>query len=234
MRLFYHSPIKLLLKFYSFVAQDNLSPNEAEFIYFCKKIILRLISYLYFKISGWKVQGEIPSDIKKAVIIAAPHTSSLDFIIGRLGFYLLGVRKVKFLIKKEMFYFPLGTIIRAMGAMPVDRERKGNLAAEQVIKMFAKNESFFLLVTPEGTRKYTTHWKKGFYFIALKAKVPIVVGFLDYNKKECGFDHILYPSGDFEKDFKTITEFYKTKTARHPKNFNLSEIYQKKETSSYN
>lgn len=171
------------------------------------------------------MKGRIPSDIQKAVVISAPHTSGLDFMIGRLGFYLIGIRKVKFLIKKEMFRFPLGILIRALGAIPVDRGRKNNMV-DQVTKMFNEKKRFYLLITPEGTRKYTTNWKKGFYQIALKAKVPIVIGFIDYSKKECGIGSVLYPSGDFEKDFKIITDFYKTKTARYPKDFNLSEMYQ--------
>lgn len=187
---------------------------------------MRFISYLYLKIKGWKIVGNIPPEIKKAVVIAAPHTSGLDFVLGRCGFYVLGIRKIQFFIKKEMFRFPLGILIRALGAVPVDRGKKNNLV-DQITQHFAEKEKFYLLITPEGTRKYTTNWKKGFYLIAMKANVPIVVSFIDYAKKEGGIGFILYPTGDFEQDFKKITDFYKTKTARFPKDFNLSEMYQK-------
>lgn len=187
---------------------------------------MKFISYLFLKFGGWKLQGKIPPEIKKAVVIAAPHTSGLDFAVGRAGFYLIGIRKIQFFIKKEMFRFPLGILIRALGAVPVDRGKKNNLV-DQITQIFEEKKSFYLLITPEGTRKYIANWKKGFYLIAVKANVPIVVSFLDYGKKECGIGFVLYPSGDFEKDFKIITDFYKTKTARYPKDFNLSEMYQK-------
>lgn len=175
---------------------------------------------------GWNVMGEVPTGIKKAIVIAAPHTSAMDFVYGRCGFAMLGVSKVKLIVKKEMFRFPMGIAMRAFGAIPVDRGKGINMIG-QATKMFNESDHLFLMITPEGTRKYTEHWKKGFYQIAQKANVPIIIGFLDYGKKECGFASILYPSGDFEKDFKTITDFYKTKTARYPKDFNLSEMYQK-------
>lgn len=189
--------------------------------------MLKFLSLLFLKIIGWKITGEMPVGLKKCILIAAPHTSGWDFLIGRAGFYSLGIRKIKFLIKQEMFKFPLGFFIKSMGAIPVDRSRNTN-AINAISKMFAENENFLLMITPEGTRKYTTNWKKGFYYIAETAGVPIVLTFVDYAKKEGGIGPTLYPSGNYEEDFKIITDFYKSKTARYPENFNLSPQHRKK------
>jgi len=181
---------------------------------------MRSFSRLMLQLAGWTIVGEIPEHIKKCVILAAPHTSNWDFIIGRLGYYVLGVQ-VKFLIKKESFQNPLGGLLKRMGGIPVDRGRSSNLV-EQIALLFHKESQLNVVVTPEGTRKLTTRWKKGFYYIALKADVPIVFGFLDYSKKEVGFGPALMPSGNFEKDFEVITSFYAQKTAKFQENFNLS------------
>ncbi|MDY0076953.1 MAG: 1-acyl-sn-glycerol-3-phosphate acyltransferase [Bacteroidales bacterium] len=175
---------------------------------------------MLLKLAGWKIVGEIPEHIKKCVILAVPHTSSLDFVIGRIAYYVLGV-SVKFLIKKESFKGLFGVLLKHMGGIPVDRGRSTNLV-EQVTRLFKETEQLNVVIAPEGTRKMQTKWKKGFYYIALRADVPIVMGFLDYAKKEAGFGPVLIPSGDFDKDFAEITAFYEQKTARYPENFNLS------------
>lgn len=162
----------------------------------------------------------MPPDITKCVILAGPHTSNLDFFIGRLAYFVLGV-PVKFLIKKESFQNPLGGLLKKMGGIPVDRGRSNNLV-EEVAGMFKKHDVLNVVITPEGTRKLAKNWKRGYYYIALKANVPIVFGFLDYAKKEAGFGPVLYPSGDFDKDFIQVVEFYSTKGARYPAMFNLS------------
>jgi 1-acyl-sn-glycerol-3-phosphate acyltransferase len=187
----------------------------------------RFFFRIFIKLLGWKISGSLPGGIKKAVIIAAPHTSGWDFIIGRAGLYKIGLKKVSFLIKKEMFKFPVGPVIKSWGAIPIDRGRN-NTTIQMVSKMFEEKDELLLLITPEGTRKYTNNWKKGFYHIALNANVPIVLCFVDYAKKEGGIGPTIYPSGDYEADFKIITEFYKSKTAKFPENFNLSPQYQKK------
>ncbi len=150
----------------------------------------------------------------------APHTSNWDFVIGRLAFITQGV-KVYAMIKKESFFFPLGLVLKMLGGIPVDRSHSQN-TVKSVTRHFDDSERFFLIITPEGTRKRVERWKKGFYFIALTAKVPIIMGYLDYGKKEGGLGPVLYPSGDFEADFRVIEDFYRDKQARHPHKFNLT------------
>jgi 1-acyl-sn-glycerol-3-phosphate acyltransferase len=183
--------------------------------------VQKLISSIFIRIIGWNVYGSLPEGLTKAVLIAAPHTSNWDFVIGRAGLYKLGLKKVKFLIKKELFKFPIGPIIKSWGAIPTDRAKNNNTIA-QVSKMFDEQENLLLLITPEGTRSLVEHWKKGFYHIATAAKVPIVLTFVDYAKKEGGIGPVIYLTGNFEEDMKGIEAFYKSKTAKFPENFNLS------------
>ncbi len=178
------------------------------------KIILRL--------TGWKMTGEFTSDIRKCVLVVAPHTSNMDFIIGRMVFNALRV-KVRFLIKKEAFVFPLGFFLKKWGGVPVERNRRTNLV-EQLVKRFEEADELVLAITPEGTRSRVTSWKKGFYYVAMKSNVPIVLGFLDYGKKVAGLGPVFYPSGDYEKDSRVIQDFYSDKTARYPDKFNIDAI----------
>jgi 1-acyl-sn-glycerol-3-phosphate acyltransferase len=168
---------------------------------------------------GWHTNGALPDGAKKAVMIVAPHTSTWDFIIGRLTFYGTGP-KLKVLIKKEAFFFPLGVLLKWLGGIPVDRGRRNNMI-ENVVSFFDKYESMVVVITPEGTRRLSRHWKKGFYLIALEAKVPIALAFIDYRNRTGGVGPLLYPSGDFEKDMTKIYDFYRDKTARHPERFYL-------------
>lgn len=169
-------------------------------------------------LAGWKVVGPLPE--KKSIVVMAPHTSNLDFALGWLGFTSLGL-KSHFLIKKEIFKWHTGWLIKAMGGIPVDRSHSSNVVM-QVTEEFNRRRKFIVTITPEGTRKLNRNWKKGFYFIAHSAKVPVMLGFLDYKKKEGGFGYSFIPSGDYEKDYKILEEFYKTKNARYPEKFSLS------------
>ncbi len=172
------------------------------------------------RLLGWRVTHGMPEGIKKAVIIMAPHTSNWDFVFGRLGFALHKV-KVKIIIKKESFFFPLGIVLRYLGAIPVDRRLSAS-TIKKITTLMEESEEFLLLITPEGTRKLSKTWKKGFYFIAERANVPIILGFLDYRTKTGGLGPVLYPTGNYQEDLNKIEEFYADKQARYPENFNLS------------
>jgi len=181
---------------------------------------MRFIAKFILRLAGWKLYGKMPEGLKKSVIVMAPHTSNLDFILGWLG--LMGLKiKPSLFIKKEAFYFPAGPILKAMGGIPLDRT-KSRSDIKYATSLFNKEDVFHLVITPEGTRKLSRNWKKGFYFIAQQAKVPIVLGYMDYGSKKGGVGPIIYPSGNFEEDFKKIEDFYSDKRARYPENFNLS------------
>jgi 1-acyl-sn-glycerol-3-phosphate acyltransferase len=183
----------------------------------------RLFAKFYFWLTGWKIERRPPPDMKKCVLLAAPHTSNFDFVYGRFGATILGM-KTRFLIKKEAFKGPLGWLVKKAGGIPVDRHRN-NRIVEQVAEMFAMNKSFYLIVTPEGTRKLVRKWKKGFYAIAMAADVPIGCVYIDYRNKRVGYGLTVHPSGDYEKDLRIIQDFYRDKHPRHPERFSLSPMY---------
>lgn len=157
---------------------------------------------------------ELPS---KGIICVAPHTSNWDFIWGIRLKKTLHLN-AKFLMKKEWFRFPFGYFMKKLGGIPVDRSKKTSMT-DQMAHEFDKTDSLYIAITPEGTRKSNPEWKKGFYYIALKAKVPIILAFLDYQLKQIGFGKILIPTGNFEKDMIEIKEFYKNIHAKFPSKF---------------
>jgi len=182
--------------------------------------MLRRLSKLILRLLGWHTDGSLPPGVQKAVVVSAPHTSLWDFVIGRLTFWAIRIN-IRFLIKSEAFRPPLGLLLKRLGGIPVDRSTN-NRMVDQVVKLFNDNESLAVIITPEGTRRLVTQWKKGFYLIAVRANVPIALSFIDYGNKTGGIGPIITPTGDYEKDLKVIQEFYRDKIARHPERFNLS------------
>lgn len=171
---------------------------------------------LILKIIGWKIDKNVPEGVKKAVIVMGPHTSNWDFIIGKMAFITFGI-KGRFLIKKELFFPPFGSILKAMGGIPVDRKANNNFT-EQAVDYFKNNESMYMVFTPEGTRSYNSNWKKGFYYIALKAKVPIYIGYMDYQRKIGGFDSLFIPTGNVDADILKIKTILKQYKGKYPEN----------------
>jgi 1-acyl-sn-glycerol-3-phosphate acyltransferase len=188
--------------------------------------MFRLLSKFIYSIAGWKVVGKEFSNIKRCIVVMAPHTSNWDFILGRLGYASLGM-DVHFLIKKESFRFPWGFFVKAIGGIPVDRKHSTNVVST-ITEMFKTNEHLILTITPEGTRSLNNHWKRGFYQIALHSNIPLLLGYLDYRNKEAGFGCLFEPTGNYEQDLAEIEAFYETKTARYPEKFNLSPVNRQK------
>lgn len=189
--------------------------------------MLRSLSRFILKLAGWKTRVEAHMTYRRCVLIMAPHTSNWDFVIGRLALWAIGA-KAGFLIKKEAFFFPLGWLLKKMGGIPIDRKQSKNVVW-QIAVLLNKSKEMALVITPEGTRSLRHEWKKGFYYIASMAEVPIVMGYLDYAKKEAGIGKMIYPSEDYQADLAVIYDFYKNFTARHPEKFNLSPMYRKPE-----
>ncbi|TNE55096.1 MAG: glycerol acyltransferase [Bacteroidetes bacterium] len=170
--------------------------------------------YWLLKLFGWKIDERAPSGVKKAVIVVGPHTSNWDFVIGKIAFIHYGV-KARFLIKKELFFPPMGWILKAMGGIPIDRKANNNFT-DQAVSFFEENDSMFMVFTPEGTRSYNPNWKKGFYYIALNAKVPIYVAYMDYEKKIGGFHSLFEPTGKADEDIQKIKDILKNYKGKFP------------------
>lgn len=166
---------------------------------------------------GWKVI--LPKFSENSyVLIAAPHTSNWDFVISRLAISVARIPQ-KVLMKKEWFFFPLGLIFKALGAIPIDR--KGSIKmVDYIVELFKGQHDFVFSISPEGTRSYVEKWKTGFYQIATKANVPIVLGRMDYKIKVVDFSRIFYPTGDFNIDFKEIVSYYSEAKGRFPEKYN--------------
>ncbi|WP_298763992.1 1-acyl-sn-glycerol-3-phosphate acyltransferase [uncultured Polaribacter sp.] len=166
-----------------------------------------IATFIFYKILGWKVENGFPKDIKKFVVIAAPHTSWLDFPIAILTRMSEGIM-INFIGKNALFKWPFGYFFRALGGTPVDRTKSTNMV-DAVIKVFHAKEEFRLGISPEGTRKKVDKWKTGFYYIAQGAKVPIVMATLDFENKKVKVSKPIYTTGNIDEDFKVFKSFFK-------------------------
>ena len=175
--------------------------------------MLKILSRLILKLLGWHVDVTLPKE-KKFVMIGAPHTTNWDLPIGLLCFWSVPVR-ITWVAKKQLFVGPFNYFFRALGGIPVDRSVHTGFI-EQIAEQFNQREEMIFGLTPEGTRSRTEYWKTGFYYIALKAKVPICCAYVDFPSRTIGFGKMIMPSGDINKDFEQIKLFYQDKTGKYP------------------
>lgn len=176
-----------------------------------------LAKFIYFKLLGWQIVGNTTfskNTVKKAVIIAVPHTSWHDFYIGVL---LRAVTQIKtnFIGKKELFVFPLGYFFKMLGGRPINREANEN-KVDSIAKLFKENNEFRITLAPEGTRKKVEEWRTGFYYIAKKANVPIIMFTLDFENKQNRISEPFYPTHDIKADFDYMYNFYKGVKGKNP------------------
>jgi 1-acyl-sn-glycerol-3-phosphate acyltransferase len=158
------------------------------------------------KIFGWRVEGFRAPVALQHVAIALPHTSNWDFPVGVMARSIHQIPHVKFIGKASLFRFPFGFIFRALGGHPVDRSKSTNYVSA-VVDIFKKNPTFSVCIAPEGTRKYVTKLKTGFYFIAKEAKVPLVLIKFDFAAKCVHFSAPYYLT-NYDDDMKYIVEYF--------------------------
>jgi 1-acyl-sn-glycerol-3-phosphate acyltransferase len=175
--------------------------------------VLKAAILWFYRRQGWTEVNANP-DLRKCVVIAVPHTSNWDFV------YFIGAAAaldlpLSFAGKKQMFRWPFGRAMHEMGGVPVDRSRSTNFV-DAMIAEFAKRDVFMLTIAPEGTRGMAKQWKTGFYYIALGAKVPLVIGLMDYAKKTVGLAGAIWPTGDYAADMDKAMEIYRTCTPKNP------------------
>jgi 1-acyl-sn-glycerol-3-phosphate acyltransferase len=176
-----------------------------------------LSKFIFTKLMGWKLVNNFPKDLKKYVVIAAPHTSWQDFPIGILARNTSGV-KINFIGKASLFKGPFGFFFKGLGGTPVDRSKSNNLV-DAIVQLFDEKEQFRLALSPEGTRKKVDQWKTGFYHIAKGAKVPIVMATLDFGKKQVKISEPYYTTDDKDKDFEYFYSFFDSDMAKVPEQF---------------
>lgn len=177
----------------------------------------------WLDLAGWTIEGSVP-DVKKMVLIAAPHTSNWDLVYALAGAAVLGM-PIHWMGKHTLFRGPLGIAFRALGGIPVERKQHHALVQE-LVDEFARRERFVLLVPPEGTRKAVKYWKSGFYHIARLAGVPIALGVMDYRNKRVGLGPLVWPTGDVKSDMDKIRAFYADKQGRHPTQFMVPRLLE--------
>jgi len=164
-------------------------------------------------LAGWKVCYRAPA-MKKAVMVFYPHTSNWDFVIGILARSAIAL-PVSFAAKDTLFAWPLGGFFRRLGGIPVNRRERTGFVAQMAAEC-RRRDQFYLAITPEGTRRLTPGWKSGFYRLALEAKVPLGLAFIDYAKREIGVVDYLTLVGDETVDLQHLRQYYGAKQGRHP------------------
>lgn len=184
-----------------------------------KKIIYK---WIFYKLMGWKISGFMDSSIKKSVMIVVPHTSWNDFYIGLLARGIIGL-EMNYVAKKELFRFPFGAYFRWMGGAPLDRSGGKNLV-DGIVSIFNQRDVFRMAIAPEGTRSKVEKWKTGFYYIAIKANVPIIPIAFDYGNKQVKLIDAFYPTGNIENDLRLLESNFDGIQGKFPeKSFGLKK-----------
>ncbi len=178
--------------------------------------IKRWLGSAYLRMFGWQLEGQKPP-YKKYLILAAPHTSNWDVPVMLSMSYVYGIR-VSWIGKHSLFRGVLGPLMRLLGGVPVDRRAAHN-AVQQMVDEFARRDELALMITPEGTRGRAEYWKSGFYHIAREARVPIVLGLLDFRRKVGGLFAAIEPTGNLTADMDRIRAFYAGATGKYPADF---------------
>ena len=176
----------------------------------------RLLAKGFLRLTGWTSGGRRPAS-RRYVLIAAPHTSNWDLAYLLAFSAVFGV-KIRWMGKHQLFRGPMGGVMRWLGGVPVRRDRKNDLV-QQMAEVIRENDVIALTVPAEGTRGYVPHWRSGFYHIARAAQVPIVLGYLDYARKQGGFGPEIVPTGNIRDDMDEIRAFYADKQGLHPELF---------------
>lgn len=183
---------------------------------FCKGRV-KFCGWLLRKM-GWTGEGIVPED-PKFIVLGAPHTSIWDFVISYLYYSSLD-EVAHVMIKKELFFFPLGPILRACGCIPVDRSSSSSLV-KSLIEQMNDKERFCLAIAPEGTRKPVAKWKAGALLIARETGVPVYCGYFDWGTKHIGCGQKIQLTGDLHKDIKMVQDHYESLhlTGKHKENY---------------
>lgn len=186
-----------------------------------KKTTKTISGFVLEYILGWEIKDNFPNYINSSIVIFAPHTSYFDALYGKLAINEYGINHI-FLSKKELFYFPMNLLMKWYGSIPV-RGVKGENAIIKVTKILKEDKFMHVVLSPEGKLAKTNKWDKGFYYMASRANVPIIVASIDYKKKEIEIKGIIDSQQDINLMMQQINNMYKNVTAKYPEKFQLYE-----------
>lgn len=175
----------------------------------------KICRFIFFKLMGWRMIGEAPVD-PKFILVAVPHTSNWDLIYGWLAIQTVRL-DVKIFAKDSLFIWPIKYLYYAFGIVPVNRRIKMNFV-DSVAQELAKTDRLRLFIAPEGTRTFMPTLKSGYYHLAKKANIPIVVAGPNFKDKTFTVMPPRQPLATFAEDQRHVIEFCKTQHAYHPKN----------------
>ena len=184
-------------------------------------MLQKICRWLLYRCMGWKTVITVDHPAKY-IICLAPHTSNWDFVMGQL-YAMAEKQNTNFLMKKEWFFWPLGHLFRRMGGIPVYRDKHTSMT-DFLAQTAIERDTFSLCITPEGTRSLNPDWKKGFYYIAQKARIPVLLYALDYEKKEIRCTKSLIPSGNIADEMRDIKLYFKDVKGKKPELFTIGDI----------
>lgn len=192
--------------------------------------MIRLLCIWIFKLTGWKTDSNLPPQINKCIVIAAPHTSNWDFWYCMATFAIHRL-PIRFTVKKEWMKFPFSLLMKPLGAIAIDRTPRGPnnerpSFIDAMTDLFNTHDKLIILITPEGTRSRNEKWKTGFYQVAKTANVPILLGYIDYKRKMAGISSTPLYVSDYETDMKKMMDFYKTIHPKFPEKFSVDTTFQ--------
>jgi len=175
--------------------------------------MLKSLARALLKLFGWTVI-DVPERPVRAVLVGYPHTSNWDGVIALLTKLALGL-DAHWVGKDSLFRWPIGGLFRRLGGIPIDRSARNGFVADMAAQ-FSTRPEFLLVIAPEGTRSLTQGWKSGFYRIALAAKVPVALAFVDYSRHEAGILTYLTMTGDPAIDVAAIAAHYESRCGKYP------------------
>lgn len=179
--------------------------------------------FALWRLGGWDYDRQMP-ELDKFMLVMAPHTTFRDYFHS-IPVAIHERRRPRIMMKQELLQFPIiGWFFRLGGGFGVDRHQSRN-TVEQAADYIKQQDRIIMIIAPEGTRDYTTDWKTGFYHIAMKAEIPMVMVYLNYEKKRAGFSEVYYPTGDIQKDYQWMSDFFAQEgSAKFPDQFGLPDI----------
>lgn len=192
----------------------------------------QIYKWIFCNLMGWKIEGNFDKNIKKSILMVMPHTSWHDFYVAILCRGVIGA-EINWIGKKELFRFPFGFFFKFFGGAPLDRTGGLN-KVDSTAKLFDSKKTFRLGLSPEGTRKKVEILKTGFYYIAMKAGVPIIPVAMNFEKKVFDFGDAFYPTGNLETDLIHLNKHFAGVKGKLPQNgYDPSSILNPRESRRF-